>query len=198
MAAEQYKHLDGLLFDIMRHQDLMPLPTVARMRRLNITQGLPIPGALIALAIRYKDQYFGTCWLAFDTSHTFSDEEVRFLSTLAGQIALAAFSSRMYAQSEVGRQRLEAVLASTPEPVLVFDDQTRLLLLNTAALQVPGLVKSATEGGAIQDVLGLGAEARMNNPSKPLGNWTWRVTKQQLNSRKLSELGELTANYMRC
>jgi signal transduction histidine kinase/HAMP domain-containing protein len=153
-AAEQYKHLDGLLFDVMRHQDLMPLPTVARMRRLNITQSLQIPGALIALAIRHKDQYFGTFWLAFDTSHTFSDEEVRFLSTLAGQIALAAFSSRMYAQSEVGRQRLEAVLASTPEPVLVFDDQTRLLLLNTAALQVPGLVKSAKEGGAIQDVLG--------------------------------------------
>jgi 4-alpha-glucanotransferase len=50
----------------------------------------------------------------------------------------------------------------------------------------------------IQDVLGLSAEARMNNPSKPLGNWTWRVTKQQLNSQKLPELGELTANYMRC
>lgn len=50
----------------------------------------------------------------------------------------------------------------------------------------------------IQDVLGLGAEARMNHPSKPLGNWTWRVTKQQLNSRKLSELGELTANFLRC
>jgi 4-alpha-glucanotransferase len=50
----------------------------------------------------------------------------------------------------------------------------------------------------IQDVLGLGAEARMNHPSKPLGNWTWRITKQQLNSRKLSELGELTANYLRC
>lgn len=50
----------------------------------------------------------------------------------------------------------------------------------------------------IQDVLGLGAEARMNNPSKPLGNWTWRVTKQQLVSRKLSELGELTSNYLRC
>ena len=50
----------------------------------------------------------------------------------------------------------------------------------------------------IQDLLGLGAEARMNNPSKPLGNWQWRVTKQQLASRKLSDLGELTANYLRC
>lgn len=175
-AAEQYNHLDGLLFDVMRHQDLMPLPTVARMRRLNIKQGLPVPGALIALSIRHKDQYFGTFWLAFDSTHNFSDEEVRFLTTLAGQIALAAFSSRLYAQSEVGRQRLEAVLASTPEPVLVFDDQTRLLLLNTAALQIPGLVKSAKEGGAMQDVLG----------SADLINWLTTPLEKRLVSRDIT------------
>ncbi len=153
-ALEQYAHMDGLLFDIMRHQEMMALPNIARMRRLNIPQGKAIPGALIALPIRHEDQYFGTFWLAFATSHTFSDEEVRFLSTLAGQIALAAFSARLYAQAEVGRQRLDAVLASTPEPVIVFDEQTRLLLLNHAALQVPGLVKSATEGQPIQEVVG--------------------------------------------
>lgn len=50
----------------------------------------------------------------------------------------------------------------------------------------------------LQDVLGLGVEARMNNPSQSAGNWVWRVTKKQLSSPKLSELGELTANYMRC
>jgi 4-alpha-glucanotransferase len=50
----------------------------------------------------------------------------------------------------------------------------------------------------VQDVLGLGAEARMNNPSKSLGNWQWRVTRQQLASSKLAKLGELTANYLRC
>ncbi|HEX3051709.1 MAG TPA: 4-alpha-glucanotransferase [Aggregatilineaceae bacterium] len=32
----------------------------------------------------------------------------------------------------------------------------------------------------MQDVLGLGAEARMNTPGQPSGNWTWRLTVQQL------------------
>ena len=27
----------------------------------------------------------------------------------------------------------------------------------------------------MQDVLGLGEEARMNRPSVPLGNWEWRL-----------------------
>jgi len=153
-ALEQYAHMDRLLYDLMHHQDMLVMPTIARMRRLNLPQGKPVPGALIALAIRHKDVYFGAFWLAYPSAHTFSDEEVRFLSTLAGQIALAAFSARMYAQAEVGRQRLDAVLASTPEPVLVFDEQTCLLLLNHAALQVPGLVKSAVEGQPIQEVVG--------------------------------------------
>ena len=50
----------------------------------------------------------------------------------------------------------------------------------------------------LQDVLGLGAEARMNNPSQSTGNWRWRVTTKQLASDKLVKLGDLTANYLRC
>lgn len=53
----------------------------------------------------------------------------------------------------MGRQRLEAVLSSTPEPVLVFDEQGRLLLINPAALQTVGLIASATPGRNMDDVL---------------------------------------------
>ncbi len=50
----------------------------------------------------------------------------------------------------------------------------------------------------LQDVLGLGSEARMNNPSKSVGNWQWRVTPKQLSNPNLVKLGDLTANYLRC
>jgi 4-alpha-glucanotransferase len=46
----------------------------------------------------------------------------------------------------------------------------------------------------LQDVLGLGAEARMNCPSQPFGNWEWRVTQAQLTSDRLRQLGEVTAD----
>ena len=45
-------------------------------------------------------------------------------------------------------------MASTPEPVLVIDEQARLLLLNPAAVQVPGLILTAIEGRPIQEVVG--------------------------------------------
>jgi 4-alpha-glucanotransferase len=47
----------------------------------------------------------------------------------------------------------------------------------------------------MQDVLGLGSEARMNTPSMDGGNWKWRLTPGQLNSEvtaKLAQLAELT------
>ena len=32
----------------------------------------------------------------------------------------------------------------------------------------------------VQDVLGLGSQARLNQPGIPQGNWTWRLTFEQL------------------
>ena len=47
----------------------------------------------------------------------------------------------------------------------------------------------------LQDVLGLGSEARMNTPSRNGGNWRWRFEQQQLTgdlARKLAHLAELS------
>jgi PAS domain S-box-containing protein len=153
-SAQLYARLDEQLFEIGRQQDLVNLPNVPRSRRLQVDSGDPLPGALLALAVRNENRYYGVFWVAYDKARSFPDEEIRFLSTLSGEAALAATSSRLYATAEIGRQRLEAVLASTPEPVLVIDEQNRLLLLNPAAMQVPGLILSPIEGQPVQDVIG--------------------------------------------
>ena len=47
----------------------------------------------------------------------------------------------------------------------------------------------------VQDVLGLDGEARMNIPSKPGGNWSWRLAEGALTpelANKLAALTELT------
>jgi PAS domain S-box-containing protein len=153
-AAQLYAPFDQQLFDLGRQQELVNLSNVSRTRRLQINPGAPHPGALIALAIRNESRYYGVLWVAYDRPHNFSEEEIRFLSTLAGEASLAATSARLYATAEIGRQRLEAVLASTPEPVLVIDEQARLLLLNPAAAQVTGLIITAVEGKPIQEAIG--------------------------------------------
>lgn len=49
----------------------------------------------------------------------------------------------------------------------------------------------------VQDVLGLGAEARMNTPSVAAGNWAWRMTPEQMEAGLYAELGRLTRLFGR-
>ena len=49
----------------------------------------------------------------------------------------------------------------------------------------------------LQDLLGLGTEARMNLPATSSGNWRWRFTRDQLNTGITSRLRELSEIYQR-
>ncbi len=49
----------------------------------------------------------------------------------------------------------------------------------------------------LQDVLGLGTEARMNMPGSPDGNWQWRYTPEMLDERAQERLKDLSKLYGR-
>jgi 4-alpha-glucanotransferase len=49
----------------------------------------------------------------------------------------------------------------------------------------------------VQDLLGLGTEARMNFPGKPAGNWEWRLRPDQLTDADLERLREVTETFDR-
>jgi 4-alpha-glucanotransferase len=49
----------------------------------------------------------------------------------------------------------------------------------------------------MQDVLGLGAQARMNQPAKQAGNWRWRMRPGQIDNRLAEKLRKLTWIYGR-
>jgi len=49
----------------------------------------------------------------------------------------------------------------------------------------------------LQDVLELGADARMNVPGDASGNWMWRCSEEDLNDERLDHLAELTWLYGR-
>ena len=46
----------------------------------------------------------------------------------------------------------------------------------------------------VQDVLGLGSEARMNTPGTSSGNWRWRLKPGQLKADALSRLAQMTSS----
>ncbi len=151
--SANYAYLDEQIFDYLKQQNLLSIPNTTRIRRFNVPPGCQQPGALIGIGLQQENTYYGALWVAYDQPRNFSEGEVRFLGTLAGQSALAASNASLYASAEIGRQRLMAVLSSSPEPVMVMDEKMRLLLLNPAASQVPGLVRAAEIGRPVKDVV---------------------------------------------
>ncbi len=49
----------------------------------------------------------------------------------------------------------------------------------------------------MQDVLGLGSEARLNTPGRRSGNWLWRVKEEQMSNASIGELAEMSVRYGR-
>jgi 4-alpha-glucanotransferase len=49
----------------------------------------------------------------------------------------------------------------------------------------------------LQDVLGVGAEGRMNLPGRPAGNWLWRYRKEALTDALRDRLGDMARMYGR-
>lgn len=148
-----YRELDDQILAFTRQQDRLVLPNLERPRLLSLTPGAPRPESLMAVALRHENLYYGSLWVAYDQPHAFSEEEVRFLVTLGGQAALAAANARLFQKAEIGRQRLAAILASSPDPMLVTDQRNRLLLANPAARQVLGLGMETDEGQPIEQVI---------------------------------------------
>jgi 4-alpha-glucanotransferase len=74
----------------------------------------------------------------------------------------------------------------------VTADEVSWELLRLAQMSVANLAICP-----MQDILGLGAEARMNTPSTANGNWQWRLLPGQSTPELAERLAELTRTYGR-
>ena len=88
-------------------------------------------------------------------------------------------------QTERERQSLLRYLGSGP-------DEIHWRMIRSAMASIANLSIFP-----VQDVLGLGSEARMNRPGEGTGNWSWRLRKGQLTSEQAERLASLTTTYER-
>ncbi len=148
----EYAGLDEHISQLARQQDRLVLSNTQRLKILDEKNGR-VPASLMAVALKHENRFYGVLWAGYESNRLFSESDIRFFSTLAGQAALAAANNLLFRSAEVGRQRLAAILASTPDPVLVTDQANRLLLANPAAWQTLGSAVGSGEGKPIQELI---------------------------------------------
>lgn len=135
-GKDQFAYLDEQILAINQQQFQLILSNASQQKKLHYQPDQKKPESLIAFALRHENIYFGSLWLAFDQVHRFTSEEVRFIATLASQAVLAAVNARLFMNAEIGRQRFSAILASSPDPILVTDQRSHLLVANPAAIHL--------------------------------------------------------------
>jgi PAS domain S-box-containing protein len=89
--------------------------------------------SLIALPLRSDTSFHGALWVGYNHEHDFEDHELTFISTLGGQAAISVANARLFASAEGGRRRLETILQSTADAIIVTDNDGRIVLMNPAA-----------------------------------------------------------------
>ena len=113
----------------------------------------PDVASLIAVPVISHQSQLGILWLGFRLPHAFADAERNFLSILAGQAAVAIANAQAFEAARKRREWLAAILASTPEPVLVVDREWCLQLANPAAQEMFGSLGENAIGQPLNRVL---------------------------------------------
>ena len=108
--------------------------------------------AIAVLPIRRQAKPIGIMWLGYAEVHAFTEAEVNVLGTLAGQAAVLIENARLFQLAEGGRRRLQAVLTSTSDAVIVTDKDNRVLLCNPATEVAFHLKAGASIGQLVTDV----------------------------------------------
>ena len=152
-AKDSYMYLDEQILAMAEKQERIVFPNLSRTRELTLDPKRHNPGALLAVPLRHENRYYGVMWASYEQPRNFSEADVRFIATLAGQASLAVANAYLFLNVEVARRQLEAIINSTPDPVLVTDQRNRLLLVNRAAQQAFDIDVNKVMGQSIEKVV---------------------------------------------
>ncbi|MHB8482611.1 MAG: 4-alpha-glucanotransferase [Nitrospiria bacterium] len=116
--------------------------------------------------------------------HNYTGNSVAYTGTHDTNTVRGWFRKEM---SPEERYRLSAYLGRE-----VHEESIHLELIRLAMMSVANTVIIP-----VQDVLGLGEEARMNVPGTVNGNWEWRILPDQLTSTGMARLAQMSLIYGR-
>jgi PAS domain S-box-containing protein len=153
-AATAMAALDAQLIALVEQEGTVVISQVWRASgSLDISRLPPYIRAIVALPLRSENSFHGILWLGYDHEHVFEQSEMTFLSTLSSQAAIAVSNARLFTETEEGRRKLEAVLTSTADGMIVTDNQGRIVLVNPAAEGYFGIRGDLARGRKATEIL---------------------------------------------
>lgn len=110
--------------------------------------------ALLSAPLKAKDKVIGVLSVDNKTaSKTFTDNDLYLLSALADYATIAIENAQLFTAVKSERSKLETIIGSTEDAVIVTDGEMRVLLLNRAAKRAFGIKSAEVTNKSIAQVI---------------------------------------------
>ncbi len=141
----------GLEHEHLPAADRLILDAVQQQKAV---EGLPeLFQQIKALPLVVKNQVLGVLWLGFDHKNLLDETDQGFITILAGKAALAIANAQAYDDLHASRQRLEAILTSIEDAVVMVDNERRIQVFNPAAETLFTTAAKNALGKPIDDIV---------------------------------------------
>jgi GAF domain-containing protein/nitrogen-specific signal transduction histidine kinase len=145
--------------------------------------------SLIGVPVMSRGEVLGVLYVNHSQPHVYTENDVRLVSALANQAGATIANVSLFTQVSEARDRLEAIINSTQEGILVLDNAGRLVIANAHVESFSDLPRYQLEGrrleelikdypGALTNLLGLEPEM--------LGDWATQLQTNPLASYRRS------------
>jgi PAS domain S-box-containing protein len=107
---------------------------------------------VIGFSLAAHGTNYGVMWAGYTAEFNADDE--MFLAIVSAQAAVAIANAIAFDVVRQNREQLATILSSSADPILVIDQDSRVMLLNPAAERVFNVVASAVRGKPVSEVVG--------------------------------------------
>jgi PAS domain S-box-containing protein len=116
-------------------------------------------GSEIAVPMPVGEKLVGVLDVQSTEVNAFGEDDLRNLSSIAAQAAIAIERTRLYEATLAERKRTERIVTSIADGVITVDRGLRVLSLNPAAEQMTGWQEAEATGRPCSEVLSLSSES---------------------------------------
>jgi signal transduction histidine kinase/DNA-binding response OmpR family regulator len=131
-ARTEFPNLDGFVDQINETRESLIIEDVQKEPRWQSNPDDPTRSAVI-VPMSGRHHLIGLLALAHEQTQYFQLEHLLLLQAIASQAAIAFENARLYMDVAQEQKRLAAVLQGAADPILMFDAEGQLVLLNPAA-----------------------------------------------------------------
>ena len=134
--------ISGMVFkgaEAFATSDLLNDPDTVEFRKGIIPESLANESrAVMCVPVSLEERIIGTLNIRQETGFEFDRDAVRTATTLADQAAIAIENARLHEEAQRSRVFLESVVGDSADPIIIVDQERRVILWNSGATTLYG------------------------------------------------------------